>query len=139
MNKAQPSVPNQSTYPKPARFTGSKTVKIIIFALFFVVAVGGWFAYTATQNSANDDLTKNGVKVSGISTGKYNDVIDRHRRSSSTVYNAQYEYANQQGSARFTYGEKDFDSTEDIKTGMKATVYYDPNDASKGTYVVDEE
>ena len=143
MDKNQTSEPNQPTslkqLPKPNGFTIGQKVKFILFAIFFVVAIGGWLAYTATQNSANDDLMKNGVKASGISTGKYNDLAERHRRSSSTIYHAQYEYLNQQGKARIAYGEKDFDSTEDIKVGMKATVYYDPNDASKGTYVVDEE
>jgi len=133
----QPGGAPQPTPPSPRMRILSKMQKVqLVFAAILLIVVG---YFSLQQMMKDDDLIKNGVKVEATSTGRAFETTERVGKSTrNTVYKAWYEYEHENGYTSRTIGDKTYDTEAEIVAGKKATVYYDPDDAGKGTIVTDE-
>lgn len=129
---------SQSTPPKLRILTLKQKIKLIAAVVLLVAALGLWISGNIANSNAENDLKDNGVRVTGVSDGEYHEREARQRRGTTMVYKAWYEYTREDGVKSRAIGEKKYSSPDDIKAGVKVDIYYDPNDASKGTYVENE-
>lgn len=126
--------------------TTAQKIRYSIFGLFFVAVIGLWIGWQLTDSSKNNDLKSTGVHAVGTANGDVYEYNDRSLRTSTVKYKAKYDYTyiNTDRDGReeesTAIGEKVFDSKAEVEAlkGKHADVYYDPNDAGKGTYVENE-
>ena len=128
--------PNQAnTTQTAARHAAIKGILalLVLVAIVTVVVVS-----TISQNSATTNLIEKGVQVEGTSTGEAEYQSAGGRRARGMYYFAEYEYTRKDGTTGTALGERPHESRDEITVGMKAKVYYDPNDTSK-VFVADNE
>lgn len=141
----QPTSQTPTPAPLPPLTTWQK-IKYSLFALFFIGAVGFAIFWNVSSNNADNDLKDNGVRATGTANGDAHAFTDRSRRSSTTRYKVIYDYSyplkerNGRLAESIAIGEKVYDTEEEVRAlkGKTADVYYDPDDAGKGTFVTNE-
>lgn len=110
---------------------------IILLAIF---GLGIWAFITTRSNIAErEKLIETGLRAEGTATGRSNPYEKRiSKYARKTVYNAYYRYTKEDGTRSGAYGDKDYDSADDIKEGMKATIHY-YDEPGSDTAVTNEE
>ncbi|MGH7217978.1 MAG: hypothetical protein ACREGE_00830 [Candidatus Microsaccharimonas sp.] len=143
---------NDQQNPQPELPPLTKLQKIMysLVALIIVGGIAGLIFWNISANNADktrdNDLKTSGLRVTGTANGEAHEFNDRSRRGSSIKYKAVYEYTytNENRDGRqdesTAIGEKIFDTEAEVQAleGKTADVYYDPQNAGKGTYVENE-
>ena len=112
-----------------------------LFLIAFVVLIGliiwGIIALAGLRGGNDRNIVKNGVATEGISSISTYQGPKKVGRSVTTVVNAIYRYE-VDGESYSVVGEKDYKSKENVREGMKATVYYLEKDPEEATVVNEE-
>lgn len=82
-------------------------------------------------NQAKDS----GVRYTAVSNGEYSARESVRRRGSGTVYRAWYTFTDNDGVQRTVLGEKEYDSPDDIKSGVEVDAYFNTSGEGRMTYV----
>lgn len=142
-----PVTPSSPQHKKATPFTRGEKVWYSLIAIFIVAALVWVISGTIKDSSHDNDLKDNGVRVTGTATGEAHLFNDRSRRGGITErYKVIYEYTyndktrNGRETIGDAVGEKVYDTKAEVEAlkGKTADVYYDPDDAGKGTFVTNE-
>lgn len=101
------------------KLTKQQKITLIVAGVLLVFGI----SVAAFTQSGKNTIVKNGVEATATSTGKYMQTRSGGKRS-STVYKAQYKFVDASGTTQFVYGEKRYESVDDIKEGREVTVKY---------------
>ena len=89
-----------------------------------ILAAGVWaFASLQADKNERNTLIETGLRADGISTGKVY-TYEPMSKKRQTVYKAWYSYTRTDGVKSTVIGDKEYDSADDIREGMKAIVHY---------------
>jgi len=128
------------------------TQKFKYFFILIVILAGiglvVWNVVASNKDSGKaNDLKATGQRVTGTATGEAHIYTDRSKRGgTSERYKAIYSYTykdkarDNRETETTAIGEKIYDTKDEVEAlkGKSTTIYYDPNDASRGTFVDDE-
>jgi len=121
----------------------SKSPWIFLGAMVAIIALTVWVVISLAGMLGGDrkEILKNGVSTEGISSGK---VFEGQRKragrggSIQQTHQAYYTYYDKDGRRHSVIGEKDYQSADNIREGMKATVVYLPDDPDEAEVTNEE-
>lgn len=136
----QPPVYHANPQPPQSPKGAAKFTAIVLISC--VVALGliiwGIVALLSLNGAKERDIIKNGIPTPGLSNGRYIQGPEKNgRRSVTKAVKAYYEYT-VDGDVHRVVGEKNYNNPENIREGMKATVYYMANDPEEAVVTNEE-
>jgi len=135
MNPTQ--IPQQNNVPPKTGSAKAAWLFLIAFVVLIGLIIWGIVALAGLRGGNDRNIVKNGIATEGISTVSSYTGPKKVGRSITTVHNAIYRYT-VDGESHSVIGEKDYKSADNIREGMKATVYYLEKDPEEATVVNEE-
>lgn len=137
-----PTPPVYQANPQPPRSSKEVVRFTAIVLISCAVGIGliiwGIVALLSLNGAKERNIIKNGIPTPGLSTGRYIEGPEKNgRRSVTKAINAYYEYT-VDGDVHRVAGEKNYKNPDNIREGMKATVYYMANDPEEAVVTNEE-